>query len=342
MKKILAGIMGSCLLLCAGCGSSTSGNGSQPPASEQGETPLESPAAEDAASGDGEIYIPMVSEGFQHEFWQAVKKGAEQAAADFGVTITFEGPETETQIDKQIQMLEAAIAKKPQALCFAPLDANAAVPTLEAAIDGGIPVVGFDAGINSDKISALCATDNLAAGAAAADHMAELIGGKGKVGLIVHSQTDHSAIERRDGFTQQMEEKYPDIEIVSVQYGDGDHLKSTEVTKSMLSAYPDLSGVFGTNEGSTVGMINAVTESDKIGKVVLVGYDSGKALLDGVRSGVVAGAISQDPVTMGYKTVEAAYKAYKGEENEAFIDTGYVWYDASNMDDPEIRACLYE
>ena len=94
-----------------------------------------------------EIYIPLVSKGFQHQFWQAVKQGAEQAGKDLKVKVTFEGPETEAMVDKQIDMLSAALAKKPAAIGFAALDSKAAIPLLKKAQAAKIPVVAFDSGV---------------------------------------------------------------------------------------------------------------------------------------------------------------------------------------------------
>ncbi|WP_354666061.1 substrate-binding domain-containing protein [Rhizobium sp. S96] len=106
-----------------------------------------------------EPYFAIISKGFQHQFWQAVKAGAEEAAKKNGVTITFEAPETETMIDKQIDMLNAAIAKKPQGLGFAALDSQAEVPLLKKAHEAGIPIVAFDSGVDSDLPLATCSTD---------------------------------------------------------------------------------------------------------------------------------------------------------------------------------------
>ncbi|MCB0049681.1 MAG: substrate-binding domain-containing protein, partial [Caldilinea sp.] len=148
-------------------------------------------AADDAAA---KPYIPVISKGFQHQFWQAVKLGSEQAAADLNVDITFEGPATESEVDKQIEMLTAALAKNPAAICFAALDTQAAIPLLEEAQAKGIPVVGFDSGVDSDIPVATASTDNIAAAALAADKMAELIGGEGQVAVLVHDQTSRTGI----------------------------------------------------------------------------------------------------------------------------------------------------
>ncbi len=123
-----------------------------------------------------ETYIPLISKGFQHQFWQAVKAGAMQAAADYKVKVSFEGPETEAMVDKQIDMLSAAIAKKPAALGFAALDSKAALPLLKKAQAQKIPVIAFDSGVDSDIPVTTAATNNKAAAALAADKLAALIG----------------------------------------------------------------------------------------------------------------------------------------------------------------------
>ena len=287
-------------------------------------------------------YIPVISKGFQHQFWQAVRLGSEQAAKDLNVDITFEGPESEAQVDKQYEMLQAAIAKNPAAICFAAVDSKAMIPLLEDAKAKGIPVIGFDSGVDSDIPLATASTDNIAAAALAADKMAELIGGAGKVAVLVHDQTSRTGIDRRDGFVNQIEAKYPDIEIVNLDYGAGDQLKSTDLAKAVIQANPDLKGYFGANEGSIIGVLNAVKELGKEGEIVVIGYDSGKQQIDAIKSGVEAGAITQNPVGIGYKCVEAAVKAINGETLDKVIDTGFFWFDATNIDSDQIKPLLYE
>ena len=289
-----------------------------------------------------QYYIPLVSKGFQHQFWQAVKQGAEQAAKDLKVNITFEGPESEAMVDKQIDMLAAALAKNPSAIGFAALDSKAAIPYLQQAQKKNIPVIAFDSGVDSDIPLTTCATDNVAAAAYAADKMAELIGGAGEVAVVVHDQTSRTGIDRRDGFVNRIKSKYPKITIVTVQYGGGDQLKSTDLTKAIIQSHPNLKGVFGANEGSAIGVLNGVKEMGQIGKIVVVGYDSGAQQIAAVRSGEMAGAITQNPVGIGYKVVESAVKALKGEKLPKFIDTGFYWYTKQNIDDPKIQAVLYQ
>ena len=287
-----------------------------------------------------EVFVPLISKGFQHQFWQAVKSGADQAGKDLNVKVTFEGPESEAMVDKQIDMLSAALAKKPSAIGFAALDSKAAIPLLKKAQAAKIPVIAFDSGVDSDIPLTTTTTDNLAAAGLAADKMAELIGGEGDVAVLVHDQTSRTGIDRRDGFLNQVKAKYPKIKVVSVQYGAGDHLKSTEVAKAVLQANPNLKGYFGANEGSAIGVLNAAKEMKR--KIVIIGYDSGKQQKAAVASGEMAGAITQNPVGMGYKTVEAAVKALKGETLPKIIDTGFYYWDKNNMNDPKISAVLYD
>jgi len=292
------------------------------------------------ANAQQQLYIPLISKGFQHQFWQAVKSGAEQAGKDYNVRITFEGPETEAMVDKQIDMLSSALAKHPAAIGFAALDSKAAIPLLKKAQAAKIPIIAFDSGVDSDIPMTTATTDNKAAAGLAADKMAQLIGDAGEVGLVVHDQTSRTGIDRRDGFVDRMKSAHPNVKVVSVQYGGGDHLKSTEIAKAMLQAYPNLKGIFGANEGSAAGVVNAVRETHH--KVVVIGYDSGKQQKDAIRDGIEAGAITQNPVGIGYKTVEAAVKALKGEKLPKIIDTGFYWYDKTNIDDPKIAAVLYD
>jgi ribose transport system substrate-binding protein len=291
------------------------------------------------ASRADETYIPLISKGFQHQFWQAVKLGAEQEAQKLNVKISFEGPETEAMVDKQIDMLAADLAKHPQAIGFAALDSKAAIPLLKKAQAENIPVIAFDSGVDSDIPLTTCATDNIAAAGVAADKMAELIGDSGEVALVVHDQTSRTGIDRRDGFVNRMKEKHPNIKIVAIQYGGGDQLQSTEITKAILAANPDLKGIFGANEGSIIGVLHGVKESGK--HPVVIGYDSGKEQIEAIKSGAEAGAITQNPIGIGSCVVESAVKALKGEKLPKTVDTGFYWYDKTNVSDPKVAAVLY-
>ncbi len=337
MNKKMTALLGILIVLSlviAGCAA--------PEAAAPEEEAAPEAAAPEADAPAEKLYIPVISKGFQHQFWQAVKLGAEEAAADYDVEITFEGPESEAMVDKQVEMFQTALDKNPAAICLAAVDSKAFEPLLLEAQEAGIPIIGFDSGVDSDVPVSTAATDNIAAAALAADKMAELIGGEGEVAVISHDQTSRTGIDRVDGFVGQIEAEYPNITVVDVQYGGGDHLKSTDLAKAIIQAHPDIKGFFGANEGSIIGVLNAVSELGVEGDLVVIGYDSGKQQMDAIRSGAEAGGITQNPVGIGYKCVEAAVKAYNGEELPEMIDTGFYWYDANNIDDEEIQAVLYE
>ena len=303
-----------------------------------------SPGGADTGSGAAESekpYIAIISKGFQHQFWQAVKKGAESQAAKEGATITFDGPATEADIEAQITMLTNALAKKPAAIGFAALDSKAAAPLLAQAEAAGIPVIAFDSGVDSDIPVTTASTDNKAAASEAAKNMSDLLGGKGKVAMIIHDQTSKSGIDRRDGFVEWMKENSPCITLLDPQYGGGDQAKSADITKSIIQANPDIAGIYGSNEGSAIGVVKGVEESGKKG-IKIVGFDSGKAQIDAINNGIMAGAITQNPVGIGEQVVAAAMKAIKKQSQPKMIDTGYYWYDKTNITESKIADVLYQ
>ena len=300
------------------------------------------PTSQQPQNKDDKQYVAVIALGYGHQFWQAVRQGAEEAAKDYDVRITFEGPEEETMVDKQVDMLKTAMANNPVAVAMAAIDTESVAGILQDAKSKGLKVVGFDSGVGEAEADAHCSTDNLEAGALAAENVARILNNKGKIGIVGHSQTVIDAVQRVDGFKEKLEKDFPEIEIVDIQYGEGDHLKSAEVTKGMLQAHPEIELIYTSNEGACVGAYNGLKEAGKIKEVKLVGFDSSAAMKDGVRSGEIIGAITQDPVGMGYKTVEAAVKLCKGESVDSFIDTGCYWYDSSNMDEKHIAPLLYD
>jgi ribose transport system substrate-binding protein len=328
-RAALVAVAAAAAIALAGCSGNSGGSGG---------------SSGDSAGGSGDKpYIALVSKGFQHQFWQAVKQGAESKAKELGATITFDGPASETEVDNQLSMLQAAIDKNPDAIGYAALDPEACIPLMDAAKAADIPVIQFDAGCNSDYPLSIAKTDSLGAGAEAAKHMAELMGDKGEVAIVGHSQINSTGVERRDGFVNEIKDNHPGIKIVDIQYGDGDHLKSADIAKAMIAAHPDLKGIYGTNEGSAIGVVDAVNELGlEPGKITIVGFDSGQAQIDAIKSGIMAGAITQNPIGIGEATVQAAMDAINGKTPEKVIDTGYYWYDKTNMDDEKIAAVLYK
>lgn len=314
-KRSAALVAAGTVVALSACGGTTDGKGDKP-------------------------YIAIVSKGFQQQFWQSVKDGAEKEAERRGVTISFEGPATETEVESQVDMLTNSLGKKPDAIGLAALDSQAVEPQLKQAEDRGTPVIAFDSAVESDIPVTTAATNNEAAAAEAAKHMAKALDGKGKVALVVHSQTSGSGIERRDGFVDWMEKNAPGVELLPVQYGDGDQTKSADITKAIIAANPDLDGIYGSNEGSAMGVVQGVKESGNK-DVKTVGFDSGQGQINAINEGQMLGAVSQKPEAIGREVVSASLKAIKGKKLPEVIDTGSFWYDRRNINDPKIQSFLY-
>jgi ribose transport system substrate-binding protein len=298
------------------------------------------------------LKIELISKGETHQFWQAVKKGAEDQAKLMNAEIHFQGPANETMIDKQLEMLDAAIALKPDAIGYAALGTTESVSHLKAANAAGIPVYMFDTaascpgalGKSSDCALGVAYTDSKAAGKMAARKMAALVGGKGKVLVVGHSQTNQTGIDRRDGFVNQIK-KYKNITLLTVQYSEGgDALKAQEIVSAALVANPDLKGIYGTNEGVSIGAGQAFKAAKlKKGKVKLIGFDSGKQQMANIKSGLQSGAITQSPMGIGAKTVEALVNYVRdGKTPKPLIDTGFYYYNKRNIADPKVAGNLYE
>ncbi|MFV0429238.1 MAG: ABC transporter substrate-binding protein [Arachnia sp.] len=293
----------------------------------------------DIPMGDGSQTIYLVSKGFQHRFWQAVKEGAEQAGEEYGYKVEFVGPENETQVTQQLDQLSTALQSDPAAIGFAALDSEAAGPVLSEIEAAGIPLVAFDSGVDSDIPLTTVQTDNYAAAQEAAKHMVELTGGTGTVGMVCHDQTSETGKQRCAGFQDYITENAPDMTLLEPQYA-GEVGLAANAAKALIQANSDIVGIYGSNEASAIGALQGTIESGQ--DLTVIGFDSGKAQLDAINDGTEAGAITQAPVKMGYETVVAAIRAINGQELPEIIDSGYQWYDASNIEDPEVAENLYE
>lgn len=294
----------------------------------------------DAPKGDGSQTIYLVSKGFQHRFWQAVKEGAEEAGTACGYKVQFVGPDDETKVTQQLDQLNAAVDSNPAAIGFAALDSGAAAPILEIIKSKGIPVIAFDSGVDSDIPLTTVQTDNAAAAAEAAKHLVEAIGGKGKVALICHDQTSQTGKARCTGFQDYIKKNAPDVTLLEPQYA-GEVGKAADTAKAIIQANDDLAGIYGTNEAAATGAVQGAAEAGKA-DLKVVGFDSGKTQLAAIKAGTELGAVSQAPKLIGFKTVEAAVKALNKQELPKIIDSGFYWFDKSNMEDPTIAPNLYE
>lgn len=301
----------------------------------------------DAAGGSGTAgagrSIAVVAKGYASPFWAAVKAGCLDAGKDLGYEVSFNGPDNESDVPRQNDQLQQALVKSPAALVFASLDSEAQATALQQFADAGVPVVAFDSGVPGSSIPvSTVATDNKAAAAEAAKHLAELVGGTGKVAILCQSQTSVTGQDREQGFRDWLGANAAGIEVVDVQYNNSDQALAQQQAAAILQAHPDLSGLFATDDDGAVAAGQAVETAGLAGTVKVVGFDSGKPQMDLITKGTIAGSVTQNPYKMGYDAVATAVQVIDGASVETFIDSGYYWYDATNMDDPDIRKAVYD
>lgn len=292
------------------------------------------------SSADGKVRIGVISKGYQHDFWRTVASGVQAAATEFGVETYFIGPEKETEISKQISMVENAINKKVNAIALAALDTKALMPVSKKAMDAGIPLVTFDSGIGGDYSQSFIATDNIEGGRIGARELVKLIGKKGKVIIIAHNAGTSTAIDREKG-AMEILKKYPNIKLLNTQYSDGDISKALAITQDIIVANPDLKGVFATNEGSARGVARAIEEKKMQGKIALVGYDASEDQIRHIKNGTMNGTVVQDPFNMGYLSVKTIVDILAGKKVSPRIDTGATYVSLKNLKEPKIQKLLY-
>ncbi|MCC6731255.1 MAG: ABC transporter substrate-binding protein [Chthonomonadales bacterium] len=294
-----------------------------------------------AGGGGKHLTVAIIPKGTSQSFWLAVQAGAVAACREAGATSQWEGPAEETDVDGQIRILQNAITRKVDAIVLAACDARSLVPYVEQAQKQGIPVVVIDSGITPDISTALLATDNVKGGEVAAIALAGAIGGKGKVGLIPFIKGARSSDEREAGFKQGLK-AHPGLDLGNrVLYSNADVSMGLDKTRSLLTATPDLAGIFAANQGGAEGAIQAVKQLGKAGKVKLVCFDASDAEVRALRDGVVEALIVQDPYRMGYEGVKTALRAVRGERIEPrVIDTGVTKVTRENLESPEVQKLL--
>ena len=278
-------------------------------------------------------------------FWQNVKKGAEAAGKDLGneYKVTFQGPQAETAIDEEVNMVNNAINRGVSGIVLAASDPEALIPPVKKAFENGIPVVIIDSGINSDGkyYQSFLATDNRAAGKLAAEKLLAKHGmKKGKVAVMSYTPGAASAIERTGGFMDEVK-KQQDIKLMEPLYSQSDMVTALNQSIDVLTSNPDLTAIFGANEPTAVGMARAIKERGFAGKLIAVGFDGNQDLQNFVRDGTLEGIVVQSSYQMGYKGVKTINKIIKGEKVDKFIDTGVVFVTKDNIDSEEAKAVLY-
>lgn len=284
--------------------------------------------------------IAVIPKGTTQSFWLSVKAGAEDAASEAGARIIWKGPAQETDVAGQKRIVENFINQNVDALVMAACNEDALVPTVEHADRAGIPVVTIDSGVKSDIPKSFVATDNIAGARKAAQVLAELIGENGEVGVIPFVKGAATSNMREDGFKEELA-KYLDIKIVSTLYSNSDVMKGIKATEDMLTAHPNLAGIFAANEGGAVGASRALDLRRLGGKVKLVAFDAAPSQISALEKGTIQALVVQNPYRMGYEGVKAAIMVLEKKEVPARIDTGVTVVTKENMSEPDIQTLLY-
>ncbi|NOZ60689.1 MAG: ABC transporter substrate-binding protein [Calditrichaeota bacterium] len=285
-------------------------------------------------------YQILVSpKGLVHSFWVTVKTGADSAGKKFNADVIWKGPTQETDIAGQISIVEDYVNKGVDAIVIAACDAQGMIPVLKKAVDRKIPVITIDSGIDADFPISFIATDNIAAAEKAAEKLAELMDFKGKVACIPFVPGAATSTMREQGFVNKIK-TYPDIKLLPIRYSQSEVALAMAVTEDILTAHPDIKGIFAANEAGTIGVIQALKTKNKIGQVKVVGFDAASNEVEALKKGEIDALIVQDPFKMGYEGVKAAVNFLKGEPVEKRIDTGVYVVTRDNLSDPKISRLL--
>ena len=369
-KKVLAVLLGGCMVvgMLAGCGSKA----------EEGKTTDEGEKTE--GSGDSKGYhFEVVVKSFQSSYWQAAVQGINQACDELGVTANTTGPNAESDIADQVNMLNNAINKNPDGIALAACDQNSVLDSLKTALEKKIPVVCFDSGVPDapeGSVYATVVTDNEQAGGIAAEHIYEAIkdrigNGQVRVGEVNQDATSANISERGMGFINKfIELAKADGFTVAVVGNDfyvnqvkdnGDQASADVILEVAVPAQTtvelcateasnimnkdDTIAMFGSNQVSAEGVLTANQNLNKLGtgegKIIGAGFDAGSVLKAAVKDGTMLGAVTQSPLMQGKISIETLAKICDGESVEDVTTDGY-WYDSTNMDDEDISPNLYD
>lgn len=294
-----------------------------------------------ANKSSGKKSIAVIPKGVSHHFWQSVKAGADAAGKEFNVDIVWKGPAQETDISGQINIVEDMISRRVDGIVLAPSHGDSLVPIVKRAQDGGIPVTIFDSGISTENYISYVSTDNRQGGVVAARRMGEKLGGKGKVAILGVKKGSVSTDEREEGFRDAITKEFPGIQLIPVIfYGESNAAKSLSVAEDILTANPDLSGLFASNETSSVGAVNAIRQRNLAGRVTLVGFDASPDLARSIQEGGIDSLVLQDPFKMGYEGVKTIVDKAAGKTPERRIDTGVKLLTKENLNTPEMQRLL--
>jgi len=301
-----------------------------------------------ATNGTKKLTIAVIPKGTTHEFWKSIHAGSLKAARELSspdseVEVIWKGPLREDDREQQIQVVEGFSSQGVSGIVLAPLDNRALVRPVTEAKRAGVPTVIIDSALESDDIVSFVATDNRKGGMLAAERMGELLGGKGKVLLLRYQEGSASTQDREDGFVETIKAKYPGIQLISSdQYAGPTRDTAKRASENLLNRFADeIQGIFTPNESSTAGMLLALQDIGKAGKVTFLGFDTSETFTEAMRNKQLHGIVVQNPFNMGYLGVKTMVEHLLGKGVEKRIDTGVTLVTPDNMNAAEIQALLH-
>jgi ribose transport system substrate-binding protein len=284
--------------------------------------------------------VGVVPKGANHIFWQTVHAGAVKAARENNLEVEWNAPALEIDASRQIGIVDSMINRQLAGIVLAPVDRKALVSSVERATKAGIPVAIFDSNIDTPHRISFVATDNREGGRMAARKLAELIENNGKVALIGFMPGSAATMEREEGFEEELRKHFPDVKIVQTIYAKASQALAMSGTENILTAHPDLKGLFADNESSSLGAVQALKARGDT-KVRMVAFDASEQLVADLRHRHIDALIVQDPFKMGYESVKAIAMKRNGQTPPASIDSGATLVTRNDLEKPDIIPLLF-
>jgi ribose transport system substrate-binding protein len=293
------------------------------------------------SSSNGPLKIAVIPKAVGASYWESVHQGAMCAASKLSnVNVQWDGVTAETDVTGQVNLLTNYITQGVNGLVYAATDAKALVQVTNHAVSAKIPVVNIDSGTNPQPSNVpLFATDNVASAVKAADLLSQALNGKGNVAFIPFLAGSATNDQRAQGFLQGLK-NHPGLKLVATQYSQSDTNTALRVTEDILSAHPNLSGIFAANEPGVIGAAEAVKRAGKAGKVVIIGWDAAPDELTAVQQGEISALVVQNPFRMGYDSVNSIVKMIRNKAQVTNEDTGVTFVTPQNLNDTKIKAVL--
>jgi ribose transport system substrate-binding protein len=305
-----------------------------------GSSPSTTTGSTSTSSGPKPLKIIAVPKSLASSYWTIVENGVKCYASKVpNVNIVWNGVQTDTQVSDQISLLQNYITQSPDGILYAATDAKALAPVTQQAVSANVPVFNFDSGTAPQTVP-LFATDNTAAAAKAADEMGTLLNGTGKIALLEFVPGSATNDQRVNGFKQELAAKYPNIQIVADQANGSDSAKALSQTQNILSAHPDIKGIYAANQQGGEGAAQALNAASLGGKVHLISFDASDPLVSDLQNGTVDALVVQNPFKMGFDSLKAMVNQLRNGVKAQNEDTGVTLVTKANFNDPATKALL--